>query len=428
MSKPQTAYWSAEAQAKRLRWNYVVMILDGASWMAGMAFMTSETLMPNMIRDLGGSDWMVALAPGLLLLGTMSTPLLMVHHVEQLREYKPYTFRVSLAQRFIPLLAALGLLLFWDRAPGLCLLLAAFNQLLIGLIGGLSSPAFWQLYSKIIPANRRSSNSAWRNSVGVLVGIGSGATIAGVLAAHPGRTGYAILLLLQSSLLLLSGVFFALIRELPDPPHEARPHRGPLDVLRSIPAMLTGNGDFKRYLAFRALGQAHVILVPFMAISFRARLGLPEVFLGYFVQAQMFGGVAGNLMAGVWGDRAGSHKPLAAARLSGIVLCAAAPFIAGPAPAIASFFLLGLLINVNNTSENMLLLELSSPEQRPSLIAMQSIILVPTLLAFGLLSRWLHQFSGNLVAEAVAAGLLLTLSHLTLMRLRNPRRSPAATS
>lgn len=426
MPKPPSAHWSPETQARHLRWNYVVMILDGASWMAGMAFMTSETLMPNMIRDLGGADWMVALAPGLLLLGTMSTPLLMVHHVEKLSEYKPYTFRVSLAQRFIPLLAALGLLFFWDLAPGLCLWLAAFNQLLIGLIGGLASPAFWQLYSKIIPDKRRSSNSAWRNSVGVLVGIGSGATIAGVLAAHPGRTGYAILLVLQSSLLILSGVFFSLIRELPDPPHEARPHRGPLDVLRSIPAMLTGNADFKRFLCFRALGQAHVILVPFLAIGFRARLGLPEVFLGYFVQAQMFGGVAGNLLAGLWGDRAGSHRPLSAARISGILLCAAAPFIASPGPAIACFFLLGLLINVNNTSENMLLLELSSPEQRPSLIAMQSIILVPTLLGFGLLSRWLHQYSGNLVAEAIAAGLLLCLSQLTLMRLRDPRRSRAA--
>ncbi len=424
----KTETWSPEVQQRHLRWNYTAMIADGAAYTAGMAFVSAESVLPSMIKELGGADWLIALSPSFLLIGSMMTPLLMVHHVEKMKVYRPAVFYWSIIQRLVPLVSALLLLFGWAYLPGTVFWFVALTQFLQGLGGGLCSSAFWELYSKVIPANRRSSNSAWRNGIGLLVGIGAGYVISQILAEHPGRTGYAFLLLLQFAFLALSGVFFYMVREAPDPDHAARPHRSLREFLVQIPAVLAAEKNFRRFIWVRSLGQAHVIIIPFLALHFRKELGLPDNALGHFVQAQMFGGLLGNLLAGYYGDRLGARKPLLFSRLIALSLCVAVIFVSAPWAAVLCFFAIGLIININQVSENMLLLEIASPENRPALVAMQSLLLMPVTLGFGLASKWLFQATGDLRAQGLVAFMLLVTSFLILRRIRIARPSSPARS
>jgi MFS family permease len=213
-------------------------------------------------------------------------------------------------------------------------------------------------------------------------------------------------------------VFFWFLREYPNPPHEARPHRNLGDVLRQIPEVLGGEKNFRLFLVMRSLGQAHMILVPFLAWQFRKTLGLPEAFIGHLVQAQMLGGLLGNALAGYWGDRQGAKGPLEFSRLLTFGLCSLAAWVSAPWAALGIFFLLGVVINVNNISENMFLLEVIKPEKRPILISMQSILLMPVLILFGLVSEWLFQASNDLSAQALVAGLLTLSSYWVLRSIR----------
>jgi len=425
-SSNQSPVWSHEIQQRNLRWNYAAMIADGATYMAGMAFVSAESVLPSMVKDLGGADWLIALSPSFLLIGSMVTPLFMVHHIERLRSYRPFVFRMSIPQRLIPLLAGLCLLFAWDYIPRTAFWLAALTQFFMGLTGGLGSAAFWELFGKVIPTNKRSSNTAWRNGIGLIVGIAAGAVIGGILSTYPGRTGYGLLLLMQATMLCISGVFFYMIREYPDPPHEARPHRSMREVLMNIPKVLASEKNFRLFILVRSLGQAHVIVIPFLALYFRRSMGLGDHALGYFVQAQMAGGLLGNIFAGYVGDKLGAKLPLQCSRAVALLLCVAAIFTTAPWAAIACFFLIGIVININQISENMLILELASPENRPALVAMQSILLMPVTLLFGLTSKWLFQATENVQAQGAVAAVLILVSLLILNRIRDPRQARTA--
>lgn len=416
-----TRTWSAETLRQHLPWNYVILIADGAAYMAGMAFVSAESVLPSMVRDLGGADWLVALSPSFLLMGSMMTPLILVHYIERLRLYHPFIFKMSIAQRLIPLAAGFSVLFFWDKIPTLAFWLAALTQFLMGLSGGLGSTAFWEMYGKVIPPDRRASNTAWRNGLGLVIGVAAGWFIGRILANYPGRNGYGLLLVIQGSFLILSGIFFAMIRELPWPETQERPKRSMQDVFKMIPKVLREEHSFRLFMVARALGQAHVIVIPFLALQLRKRLNLEESALGSFVQAQMLGGLLGNLLTGYLGDRLGARLPLLVSRGLALGLCVIAILARSEMTAMLCFLLIGLVININQIAENLLVLELASPANRPALLAMQSIFLMPVTLAFGLLSKTLFQASGNLLAPAAIAGLFILCSFIILKKIKDPR-------
>lgn len=421
MKTQQQAYWSPEAQQRFLKWNYLFYIGDGAVYAAGQAFVSQESVLPSMIRELGGADWLIGLSPALLMIGTMATPLLFVHRIETLRSYKDYVFRFSLLQRGVPLVSALALLLAWPFFPQTSILLAGLTTLFMGLFGGTLSPAFWKLYGKLLPENRRSSNTGWRNGLGLLVGVFAGGAITAVLSRYPGRIGYGILFLAMFFCVSLSGFFFYQLRELPDPPDASKPKRSFGAVLREAPAVLRENHAFRRFLWVRSLGQAHFLVIPFLALHFRETMHLPQSFLGQIVQVQMLGGLAGNLIAGFWGDRSGAKKPLGLARILALALCAMASWVCYPSLALLAFFLIGVFININNISEYMFLLEIAPPEKLPTLVALQSLLFLPVTLFFGLASKWLYQITGDVSWPCLVGGLFILLSLHLLSKIQTGR-------
>lgn len=425
-SQPQ-AYWSPEAQQRFLRWNYLFYIGDGAIYAAGQAFVSQESVLPSMIRELGGADWLIGLSPALLLIGSMATPMLFVHRIETLSSFKDFVFRYSIAQRVVPLLSALVLFFAWPFFPSASVLFAGLTTLFMGLFGGTLSPAFWKLYGKLLPENRRSSNTAWRYGLGLVVGVFSGGAITTVLGRYPGRIGYGILFLAMFVCVSLSGYFFYQLKELPDEePKDPKPKRSFWDVLKGAPLILRENHAFRRFLWARSLGQAHFLVIPFLALHFRDRLQLPQSFLGQIVQAQMLGGLAGNLIAGLWGDRAGAQKPLFLARALALVLCAMASWVAAPSLALLAFFLIGVFININNISEYMFLLELAPAEKLPTLVALQSLLFLPVTLLFGLASKWLYQITGDVSWPCLVGGVFVLVSMQILRKI--PVGRPAVAS
>ena len=59
---------------------------------------------------------------------------------------------------------------------------------------------------------------------------------------------------------------------------------------------------------------------------------------------------------------------------------------------------------------------------------MQSLLLMPVTLGFGLASKWLFQATGDLRAQGIVAALLLLTSFLILRRIRDSRLGAAKTA
>ena len=54
-----------------VRRNFWCLSLEGGAYMGGKAIINADTIVPTLVSRLGGSPWLVALTPALLLIGFM---------------------------------------------------------------------------------------------------------------------------------------------------------------------------------------------------------------------------------------------------------------------------------------------------------------------------------------------------------------------
>ena len=176
-----------------LRRNYLALGLDGGLFMGGMAFIAADTVLPTLIRQLGGPNWVIGLLPVLMGLGFMWTPLFVAHRVERMATMKPFILPCGLAQRLPFLIAGIALLLFAGDYPMLALSAVVLAPLISGSFGGASQGAYLQMNKRVLPANRLASSFAMRFIVGAMIAMGAGTVIEYTLSSHPGTAGYAYL-------------------------------------------------------------------------------------------------------------------------------------------------------------------------------------------------------------------------------------------
>jgi MFS family permease len=282
-----------------------------------------------------------------------------------------------------------------------------------GFFGGLTVTAFWQLLSKVVRTERRSSVLAWRSLIATSCGFGAGYVIAGVLATHPGPKGYAILFLIQFGVLVLSFLAFACIRELPHAVPPPRPGAGLGSNLRAVPTLLRTDRILSRYIAARLCALGTLVVSPFLAIHAREVLDAPKEFLGALVSAQMLGAVTGNVLGAYLGDRHGGRLLVLLSTGGGVVLCVFAAFNPWAWGFHAVFFLLGAcsFLQMNGTST--LMLELFAGDRRPTYLSIVSALTLPGVLGAALLATILRDHVPAFwPAALLAAGLNLAAHHL----------------
>jgi len=415
------------AEVRQFFWrNYVSHSIEGGLFIGGMAFLAGDTVMPSMIKSLGGPEWLIALMPVIMSLGFMLPQLLTAHRVEQLQWVKPFVMFTGIFQRTPYLAAALALFLLAGTHPMLTLAIVAATPLVGGIAGGLSFSAWIELISKIIPERRRSSAWAVRYIIGAAIGIGAGSVIRSVLRDHPGPAGYAMLHLHASAFLWLSYLAFAAIRETRKPPGIIATPRGLHENLRSLPHLLRSDIQLRRFLGMRVCGLGLNIMIPFLAIYALRVTGHDESFLGHFVTAQMTGGIIGNLLAGYLGDRYGGKLPVFIGRVLLLALSIAAVVNRSETGFVVIFFTLGFAVFLENVGATTLSIELCPHDRRPTYMAFISAVIMPCTLLAAAVSTVVRVATGGIALAAALSAALLALSFYFLVRLREPRHTRAA--
>lgn len=422
VTDPVEGTWSLEAQRRHLRWNFAAMSLDGGFYMAGAAFVAAETVLPSLLNDLGGPTWLVALAPSLGVLGFVWSPLFTAHRVERLTRYRDVVAVTSIAQRLPPLLAGLALLYLAGTHPVLTLAVVAAGPFVMGLVGGLTLTAFWELFSKVLPEGRRAANLATRHLIGMGLGLAVAPVVAFVLKQWPGTAGYGVLHLCWFGGLLLSLVAFWSIRELPHV-RAPRPVRGLRENLRGLVPLWREDGVLRALVTARVAGMGLTVLTPFLAIHAREVLGRGEDLLGALLAAQLTGAVFANMIVLARGDRLGGRRLCLLSNSLVTVLAASTLVVRFEWGFLAIFFLLGFVNFLGLSGTSTLQLELFPADRRPTCLALVSVALVPALLGAAALSAVLRDLSGGVWPAA----LLVVVTSLVAVRLfgRLPVRGAA---
>jgi len=403
-------------------WNYVAHSLEGGLFLGALNFVSATTVLPSIVRGLGGSAWLVSKMPILMTVGVLLPPIFTAHAIDRLRRYMPLLLVTGVFQRLPFLLAAL-VLLGWAGGGGTFALAAAvLAPLVSGVFCGVSYTAWQQLLIRTVPERRRSGLFAARCVICCGLGLAAGWAVKAILAARPGTEGYGLLYLCTFGGLAVSYVFFAMIRETPAEAPVLEGNPGLLANLRAMPGIIRSRPQLGLYLLACVFYSGWLIALPYLAIHARTVLARPESWLGELVAVQMAGALVGNLLAGWLGDRSGG-KAVLMVTAAVIVALSAGAAAADSEPAFqAIFFALGFAQYGSMIGGMTLSLDICPARQRATCLAIISFVRLLSMWGAAEVSAAIGNGGGRFVYAALAGAASMLIALVLLGILREPRR------
>ena len=227
---------------QNLRWNFTANVIDIGFFMFALNLVSQTTIFPLLISHLTPSILAIGSISAVTSLGYLLPQLLMANYTEGLRRKKPFVLLFGALERIPFILIGIAVWLLAGPAPALTVGVILVLRTLAALAGGISTPAWYDLIAKVIPARRRGLYSGIGNGLGALLGV-VGAGLAGfILARWAFPANFAICFLVASGIFMISYVAFTFNRE-PDSP--VLKHRMALrDYLRELPAVLRKNRNY----------------------------------------------------------------------------------------------------------------------------------------------------------------------------------------
>jgi MFS family permease len=415
-----------QLEVRKYFWrNYLAHSIEGGLFGGGMTFLEPATVLPVMIAALNGPTWLIAVVPVLMGIGFQLPPLLVAHWIEKLHWVKGLVWFLGFLQRAPYLLVGL-VLIFWGRThPYLALAAAAACPLISGLIGGVGGSAWQELVAKTVPENRRSSMWAIRFTIRAGIGLLAGVVIAKVLSHFSATTGYGILHLITLGFLMMSWIVFGLIRETHLPARAEEKTNTLGNNLKAMPSLVSRDVRLRRFLLARILMCGIFIMVPFLAIHTLRTTGRPDSFVGLLVVFQMVGWVAGNLLAGVLGDRIGGKIVLLFSSFITVAICLWAVTASNVWEFLGIFFLLGLDQSCMRIGQMTLGLEICPMKKRATYVAIIAAIAAPAMPIAALIGAQTWKWTNESFTPVafLAAGLML-LAGFFQWRIDEPRKEP----
>lgn len=409
------------ASQPQLRRNFWAHCLEGGLYMAGTAFLGPETVLPAIVKSLGGSDHLVALMPVLLPAAFALPGLFVAPLVERLHRLKPFVIFFGILQRLPYLITALVILLA-PQASGAILTLVVLTPVVSGLIGGVGVNAWMEWVTRLIPQDLRASGWAIRYLIQGLIGLSVGPIIHWLFTQQPGAQGYATLHLICFGFLTLS--YFSQLR-MREAPELAAPSRPPLhyrSYLRELPGLLAAQPWLLRLILARFTGMGYLMLAGFMAIHALEITRRPEADLGHLVLTSMIGALFGNVFAGWWGNRHGGKVIMLFSRCLCLGICLVLPLVSSFPVFLGIYFVWGFGLFVDKVGDLTLSAELCPFERRPTYQALLAFFQMVSLLLSANLSGWVYASTQSFHSLTLLCGLFATVSILVLYTIPEVRK------
>ena len=223
------------------------------------------------------------------------------------RRKKPFVILgAAIGRPFYLFYALLLWLAFPGTGPALVACFAA--QAIFMGSDALAAVAWFDLYAKAIPPNRRGRLVGIAQAVRGVLAIGAGVIIAEVLGRNgpPFPYNYALLFALAGGCLMLSLGAICLVVEPDEPVDKERPSWG--HYLPQLLATLRQDAAFRRLVLVRLLAGFDTLALSFYILFATREIGLPPETVGAFTTVQTVGGILSSIVLGTVSERLGSHR------------------------------------------------------------------------------------------------------------------------
>lgn len=401
-----------------VRRNFVLNVCDGAFFIFGLSFASRSSVLPLLVKRIGGDNLAVGLIPVLWFVGFNLPQLLVVGLSGRASPKKPLLLRTALLQRVPWLLLALAAYLAFEEVSatgGLLLFFIGFGLAAVG--GSINLPVWFDLIAEITPVRLRGRLFAARQVLGSMLGLLGGWGVERILAAYAYPDGFAILFALAFGAMMVSYLFLALLREEtapgPVPPRREASLRGFFGILRR-------ERNFRNFLVGHVLLTTALLAEVFFVVDAVERFSLPASYAGRFIMVMMASMIVGSLLFGALADRFGHRMNLVLAACALATAC----LVALTAPAAGLYYVaftsVALAVGLQNISRFPIVAELCREQERPAYMALTNVVTAPFLL-LGLAGGWLANRYGYDAVFVVAGGLALAAACWLAFMVREPR-------
>jgi len=388
------------------RRNFISGLWHGAFLALGMALTQPTTVISAFVAELTGSTiWVGGLAT-VLTVASAFPQLFVARWLSPVVYKKPYLLgaiylRVfswaTLAFLIYSISSQYPLILAWSLVSLLILFYAG---------GGLANVPYMEVIGKVIPPGKRGAFFGGKSALAAPLSIGAAFLAKDILAKVNYPNNYALLFALAALGLGIASFGFVAIKE-PASDNNGQHRQSWHAYFKQV---ITAIKNLRELAIAQLLTGFSLMVLPFYVVYAREELGAPPDAVGWFLLAQVVGGI---LLSPIWArvvDRSGSRLMLffcaILSTLTPLLAILLSPF--GWQAMLIVFFLSGATFNGRVVGFQSSLLDLAPPVERGTYAGANELLILPvaflSLIAGFLLQSWSYQNLFLLATPFIGAG------------------------
>ena len=399
----------AKSKSINNRRNFIAGLWHGAFLALGISLTQPTTVISAFVTDLTGSTiWVGGLSTVLTLAGALPQ-IFVARWIEPRPRKMPYLLLAIYLRVFS--WGALAWLVYsiGDKHP------LTLAWILVGMLiifyagGGLGNIPYTDIIGKVIPPHRRGAFFGGMGAIAGPLSVGAAFSARYILANVAYPNNYALLFGFAAVGLGIASLGFWAIRE-PVSFEQEQSLQSWHEYWREL---FIASRQLKMLIASQLLTGFSLMALPFYVVYAREQLNAPIESVGWFLLAQITGGVLSNLIWARLVDRSGSRRMLffcavisTLTPLSAIVLGSM-----GWLALLPVFFLAGAAFDGRKVGFQSALLELAPAAKRGTYAGLNTVLTLPiaflTLIAGLFLQKWSYNVLFFFTAVFIGAGAIL---------------------
>ena len=377
-----------EDEVKRdYRWNFTANLLDWVFFSMGMSFASLNTVLPAFARHLTSSNLLIGLIPCLSTLGWLLPQILIANFTQKLKRKKDLIIFTGLGERIPWFFLFLAVMFLSSSSPSLLLTTFFVLYALFCFLTGMGGPAWQDMLAKVIPLKKRGRFFGWSNFLAGGVSIFGAFLSIYLLRSFPFPKNFALCFLFAFIATSVSYVSLVLVRE---PIYPVKNKKSSFkEYFRQLPSLIKKDRNFLSFLISTIFLSFGAMATAFFAVHAMNKLTLPDSQIGVFTLLLLTGQTISSILWGYLGDKKGYKLIMELGTLLTILAILLAVFSSSIYLFYGVFFIFGWAFSASFISSMGVVLEFSTPELRPTYIALANTIKAPFMSLSPLLGGFL---------------------------------------
>jgi len=399
-------------------------IIEGALYISTNALIPVQTMMPALIKRLGGSDVLIGTWPVVVYLAYFLPQVISANYSGAAQYRKSSVIYFGFVQRIHILLIACVIAVWGASAPALVLTLLFVLYTSSQMTSGIISPLWMDFLAKTTSPERRGKIMGWRVSLAAVFALLNSILLTTLLTIIPFPYNYAsaigLAFLFQlSSLAAQRNVVEDTPSLISTPVH--------LSALFShVRLIVAGNRPYRKFLVASALLTISFSSAAFFTIAAIKRFDISEYTVGIFTILMIVGQIISGVLLGWLADTHGTRSALLVCGASLLLAIATALC----APSVSWFYFVFLFFGMNVGAEVSMrynfAVECAPEGERPMYVGLMNASFAPFYLITPFVGLLCESFGYNFVFGLLwVVGLL---GFVLLSRLPNHRAEKLALS